>query len=402
MKVFSINDICEIKSGKRIPLGFDFVDYKTPHPYIRARDIKNGNINTDDFIFLEENTYNKIKKYIINENDIAITIVGASIGDVGFAQKNVDGFNLTENAVRLTHFNDNASSKYVYYLLIQKQYKELMQTIAGGAAQPKLGIYKIQKIKVCLPSLHDQEKIASILSAYDNLIENNNKRIKILEQMAENLYKEWFVRFHFPGHETTPFENGIPKGWNYKRIYELYNTTSGGTPSRTNNSYYDNGNIPWVKTGELLDSLITDTEEFITEEGLKNSSAKMIEPGSLLCSMYAGVGKLGINIIPMTCSQATCVFTPKTDISIWYLFFWLKRNKEYLESISFGAAQQNISQDIIKKITVLFPTESVASVFDEKIKPIYQKIQNLMQQNANLIKQRDLLLPRLMSGKLAV
>ena len=135
---------------------------------------------------------------------------------------------------------------------------------------------------------------------------------------------------------------------------------------------------------------------------MKNSSAKIIEPGSLLCSMYAGVGKLGINVIPMTCSQATCVFTPKSNISIWYLFFWLMRNKEYLESISFGAAQQNISQDIIKKITVLFPSESVTLSFDEKIKPIYKKIQNLMQQISNLTQQRDLLLPRLMSGKLEV
>ena len=400
--VYKIENICDIKSGKRIPLGFDFVINETQHPYIRARDIKNGRINTDDLIYLDDSTFAKIKKYIIEENDIAITIVGASIGDVGFATKEVNGFNLTENAVRLTNFKDNVSSQYLFYLLVQNQYKEFMQTIAGGAAQPKLGIYKIQRIKVQLPPLPIQQKIASILSAYDNLIQNYKKQIEALQTAASELYKEWFVRFRFPGYQTTNFENGIPEGWNYKRIFELYNTTSGGTPARTNSSYYENGTIPWVKTGELLDTLITDTEEYITEEGLKNSSAKIIEPGSLLCSMYAGVGKLGINVIPMTCSQATCVFTPKSNISIWYLFFWLMRNREYLESISFGAAQQNISQDIIKKITVLFPSESVTLSFDEKIKPIYKKIQNLMQQISNLTQQRDLLLPRLMSGKLEV
>ena len=341
-----------------------------------------------------EGLYGYTNKAQIEGDCITVSARGVNIGTVFYRQQ---PFLPIVRLLSVIPDRSKINPKYLYY------YFKTDKIIGTGSAQPQITIPFFSKKKIYVfENIETQKKIASVLSAYDNLIENNNKRIKILEQVAENLYKEWFVRFRFPGHETTPLENGIPKGWNYKRIYELYNTTSGGTPSRTNNSYYDNGNIPWVKTGELLDSLITDTEEFITEEGLKNSSAKMIEPGSLLCSMYAGVGKLGINIIPMTCSQATCVFTPKTDISIWYLFFWLKRNKEYLESISFGAAQQNISQDIIKKITVLFPTESVASVFDEKIKPIYQKIQNLMQQNANLIKQRDLLLPRLMSGKLEI
>ena len=289
------------------------------------------------------------------------------------------------------------NAKYLYY------YFQIDTIIGTGSAQPQLTIPFFQKKKILIhEDISYQQKIASILSAYDNLIQNYKKQIEALQTAASELYKEWFVRFRFPGYQTTNFENGIPEGWNYKRIFELYNTTSGGTPARTNSSYYENGTIPWVKTGELLDTLITDTEEYITEEGLKNSSAKIIEPGSLLCSMYAGVGKLGINVIPMTCSQATCVFTPKSNISIWYLFFWLMRNKEYLESISFGAAQQNISQDIIKKITVLFPSESVTLSFDEKIKPIYKKIQNLMQQISNLTQQRDLLLPRLMSGKLEV
>ena len=289
------------------------------------------------------------------------------------------------------------NAKYLYY------YFQIDTIIGTGSAQPQLTIPFFQKKKILIhEDISYQQKIASILSAYDNLIQNYKKQIEALQTAASELYKEWFVRFRFPGYKTTNFENGIPEGWNYKRIFELYNTTSGGTPARTNSSYYENGTIPWVKTGELLDTLITDTEEYITEEGLKNSSAKIIEPGSLLCSMYAGVGKLGINVIPMTCSQATCVFTPKSNISIWYLFFWLMRNKEYLESISFGAAQQNISQDIIKKITVLFPSESVTLSFDEKIKPIYKKIQNLMQQISNLTQQRDLLLPRLMSGKLEV
>lgn len=312
----------------------------------------------------------------------------------GFGSTELFVFRGTEN---------KTDSDYVFNLMSMQFIRNLAaNSMTGASGRQRADLGFIKRIKWNFPPLPTQQKIASILSAYDNLIQNYKKQIEALQTGACELYKEWFVRFRFPGYQTTNFENGIPEGWKYKRIFELYNTTSGGTPSRTNSSYYENGTIPWVKTGELLDTLITDTEEYITEEGLKNSSAKMIDPGSLLCSMYAGVGKLGINVILMTCSQATCVFTPKTNISIWYLFFWLMRNKEYLESISFGAAQQNISQDIIKKIIVLFPPESVTLSFDKKIKPIYKKIQNLMQQITNLTQQRDLLLPRLMSGKLEV
>ena len=215
---YRLKDICSIKSGKRIPLGMDFTTNITNYPYIRARDIKGGKIETDDLVYIDENVFKRIQKYIIKSGDIAITIVGASVGDVAYAQEEVDGFNLTENAVRLTKFDSVVNGKYLFYLLNQEQYHDYMQTVAGGAAQPKLGIYKVEKIKVYLPAFETQRRIASILSAYDNLIENNNRRIRLLEQMAENIYKEWFVRFRFPGHEKAEFENGLPKGWKIEKL----------------------------------------------------------------------------------------------------------------------------------------------------------------------------------------
>lgn len=357
---------------------------------------------SDGLLFISNETHEKLKRSQIQKNDLLFSMAGIYLGKISLVGDEDFPAN-TNQAVAIIRFNSKEIDlEYVYYYMTQRWYNIYINSLTAQAAQPNINLEQIGNLKLNLPPLPTQQKIASILSAYDDLIQNYKKQIEALQTAASELYKEWFIRFRFPGWQNAKFENGIPEGWNYKRIFELYNTTSGGTPARTNSSYYENGTIPWVKTGELLDTLITDTEEYITEEGLKNSSAKIIEPGSLLCSMYAGVGKLGINVIPMTCSQATCVFTPKSNISIWYLFFWLMRNKEYLESISFGAAQQNISQDIIKKITVLFPSESVTLSFDEKIKPIYKKIQNLMQQISNLTQQRDLLLPRLMSGKLEV
>ena len=403
-QAYRLKDICSIKSGKRIPLGMDFTTEITNYPYIRARDIKGGKIQTDDLIYIDEIVFNKIKKYIIKSGDIAITIVGASVGDVAYAQEEIDGFNLTENAVRLTEFNSVVDGKYLFYVLNQEQYHEYMQTVAGGAAQPKLGIYKVERIKVFLPPLNLQKEIASVLAAYDNLIENNNKRIRLLEQMAENLYKEWFVRFRFPGHEKVGFENGLPKGWKREKIGKVYNTCSGGTPSRVNEDFYNNGSIPWVKTGELQDCLIHDAEEFITEDALKRSSAKLLPNHSLLMAMYGvNIGKLGILRKEMTCNQAVCAFLPKTaDQTFYYLYFYLKGIRNYLLSISFGAAQQNLSQALIKNVRIMIPHNDTLQKFENKVSCYFDQISIYQRQNEQLARQRDLLLPRLMSGKLEV
>lgn len=290
---------------------------------------------------------------------------------------------------------------YLYYYL--KLNLNYIKNFASGATFPELSANRIKNIKITFcKSLHEQQKIASILSAYDSQIENNQKRIKLLEQMAENLYKEWFVRFRFPGYENAEFEGGVPKGWTVDVLGNLFETSSGGTPSRKEPKYFENGTIGWVKTGELLDSFIVETEEKITEDAVKHSAAKMIPVGSLLCSMYAGVGKLGITTTPLTCSQATCVFNPKAGVSNRYLFYYLKLNKKYLENISFGAAQQNISQEIIKKIKMIVPPRDFIQSFDRRIEPLWKDILIIMNQNRYLTTQRDLLLPRLMSGKLSI
>lgn len=244
-------------------------------------------------------------------------------------------------------------SRFLYYTMMSKSFYAQADAYAIGAAQRTISLTSLRRMKIAVPDLETQRKIADTLAPFDSLIDSNNKQIKILEQITETIYKEWFVRFRFPGYETAEFEDGIPVGWEYKKINEMFDTSSGGTPSRSNPEYYDGGTIGWVKTGELLDTLIIDTEEHITSAGLQNSAAKLIPVGALLCSMYAGVGKLGITTKEITCSQATCVFMPKSYVSNIFMFHFLKLNKKYLENISFGAAQQNISQVIIN-ITTCF------------------------------------------------
>ena len=380
--VYKIENICDIKSGKRIPLGFDFVINETQHPYIRARDIKNGRINTDDLIYLDDSTFAKIKKYIIEENDIAITIVGASIGDIGFATKEVNGFNLTENAVRLTNFKDNVSSQYLFYLLVQNQYKEFMQTIAGGAAQPKLGIYKIQRIKVQLPPLPTQQKIASILSAYDNLIQNYKKQIEALQTAASELYKEWFVRFRFPGYQTANFENGIPEGWKVVLASELGEFVRGKNITAEE---MQEGMIPVISAG-------IEPSGFHNQSNVKGVSLTISNSG-------ANAGYLQINYSDIWAADCSYCNSAK---HIYFYYELLNNMRVVLFNLQKGAAQPHVYAKDINKMKIILPPSELIETANKKIKLMHEKIYSLQQQITNLTQQRDLLLPRLMSGKLEV
>lgn len=342
----------------------------------------------------------KQKKTILPPNSICITCIGSTIGKPCVTKVS----SITNQQINSIVPNKCNDFRYIYYLI--RENLAYLQLIGGGSGSgtPIISKNKFAKFKFLVENnLESQCRIASILSAYDNLIENNSKRIRLLEQMAENLYKEWFVRFRFPGHENVDYEDGLPKGWKIDNLSNEFFTSSGGTPSRSNPDYF-RGKTPWIKTGELLGTFILDTEEHITNEAIANSSAKLIPPYSLLIAMYAGanVGNLGINVTTATCNQACCVINSKGDYSLLYLMQFLKTQKAFLQSISFGAAQQNISQDIIKRLKVLYPPKYLCEKYNNYIKPYYLIIEKLLKENDNLSRQRDLLLPRLMSGKLEV
>lgn len=298
-----------------------------------------------------------------------------------------------------------SNEDFVYYLTSSDcVVLPAINSMTGASGRQRADRRFIERLKLAVPDLPTQERIADILSAYDDLIENNNRRIELLEKAAQDLYKEWFVRFRFPNHENTKFVNGLPEGWERKKIDVYYKTCSGGTPSRSKPEYYENGTIPWVKTGEIKDGIIIDTEEHITQSAIKGSSAKMLPEKSVAMAMYGvNIGMLSYFDTAMTCNQACCVFVDKRSFSSkHYLFYFLKSIREYLLLIGFGAAQQNLSQDLIKKVKILMPKDEIVMMFEEEIDCIYSSMKNLQQQNQNLKKQRDLLLPRLMSGKLEV
>jgi type I restriction-modification system specificity subunit len=329
-----------------------------------------------------------------------LIVVARGVGGTGDVKISPPKSYITNLSIIVDLDESVADMRYLYYQFVCNN----LRYLDTGAAQSQITINNLSKHKALLPRLVIQKKISSILTTYDNLIENNNKRIRLLEQMAENLYKEWFVRFRFPGYEDTEFIDGMPRDWVREKIGLHYNTCSGGTPSRTHEEYYTEGTIPWVKTGEIKDGIIIHTDECITEAGIKGSSAKLLPQGAVVMAMYGvNIGMLAYLDSEMTCNQACCVFNDKNEInSRHYLFHYLYSIRDYLLLIGFGAAQQNLSQDLIKKVKIVIPPAELIKEFDKQKEPLYQTIRALMMQNDKLIKQRDALLPRLMSGKLEV
>jgi len=225
-----IADFAEVKGGKRLPANANLVTTPTLHPYIRGRDIRDGKITFDDPRYVLDEDFEKIRRYTVDSGDVCITIVG-NIGDVGITPPSLHRASLTENAVKLVNLREDVDAHFLMYALLTPDAQSQMKLSAAGAAQPKLGIYKVNEIIVSLPPLPIQRRIAGILSAYDELIENSQRRIKILEAMARALYREWFVHFRFPGHASVPRVPSslgeIPKGWEVRKLGDLLNVDKG-------------------------------------------------------------------------------------------------------------------------------------------------------------------------------
>jgi len=400
-----ITDIAEVKGGKRMPANAALVTTRTSHPYIRGRDIKDGKIASDELLYVRDEDFVQISRYTVNHGDVCITIVG-NIGDVGITPANLHGASLTENAVKLVNLREDIDSHFLAFALLTPDAQSQMKLSAAGAAQAKLGIYKVNEIKIAAPPLPVQQRIAGILSAYDELIENSQRRIKILEAMARSLYREWFVHFRFPGHErharVDSFLGEIPQGWEVATFGELYNTSSGGTPSRKRPEYFNGGNIDWVKSQELLDDFIISTDERITDAALMNSSAKIFPSNTVLVALYgATIGKLGILAREAATNQACCAVLPKVSaFGREFAFLTLLQNRDRIIGLRLGAAQQNISQALLRNLDCIKPPGDLVESFAERTAPLFDGILVLQRKIQTLRRTRDLLLPRLLSGQI--
>jgi type I restriction enzyme S subunit len=296
----------------------------------------------------------------------------------------------------------------LYYFFTDSWRAVIRNNMLTGATVDRVPLTNFPEFPVRTPPLPIQQRIAGILLAYDELIENSQQRIRILEAMARALYREWFVHFRFPGHEKVPRVasplGDIPQGWEVATYGDLYNTSSGGTPSRKRPDYFEDGSVDWVKSQELLDGFILSSEERITEEALENSSAKVFPANTVLVALYgATIGMLGILAREAATNQACCAVLPKRSaFGREFAFLTLLLNRERIIGLRLGAAQQNISQVSLRNFECVKPSDELVSQFSERAAPLFDGVLALQRQIQNLRRTRDLLLPRLLSGQQAL
>ena len=287
-----------------------------------------------------------------------------------------------------------------YYIKGNLDYIKLFGT---GATFPEISGAAMRKIKVQIPSLPTQQKIASILSAYDRLIENNTRRIRLLEQMAENLYKEWFVRFRFPEHENVEIVNGLPKGWEIKIIADFGRIETGKTPPMSNRDLYG-GDILFVKTPDMHGKLfVRSTSETLSQEGNNYQRTKLLPINSIMVSCIGTAGIVSINTnLAHTNQQINSIILNNLEDLEW-LYYVCRQLKPTIELFgATGATMTNLSKGKFEKLKIVVPKVDFRGAFHKRIRPYFKEIYALEQQNTFLTRQRDLLLPRLMSGKLEV
>ena len=306
---------------------------------------------------------------------------------------------------------NKTDSDYVFNLMSMQFIRNLAaNSMTGASGRQRADLGFIKRIKWNFPPLPTQQKIASILSAYDNLIQNYKKQIEALQTAASELYKEWFVRFRFPGYQNTKFENGIPEGWKIERLGNLFEITSS---KRVFEEDYVNEGIPFYRSKEIIElsnnQEIT-TELFISNElyaKFKNKFGVPKENDILITS----VGSIGNSyqvrkddIFYFKDGNLTWIKSSSKKALSKYLIYWLKSDlgKNTLISSTIGTSQSALTIEKLRAIKILVPEVNILEKFEQKISSFDIKIQILNKQIANLTQQRDLLLPRLMSGKLEV
>jgi type I restriction enzyme S subunit len=298
-------------------------------------------------------------------------------------------------------------TRYLYYALWLKLSE--FHRLSTGVATKFLTLTILNATEVALPEVATQRRIAGVLSAYDDLIENCERRIRVLDQMARALYREWFVLFRYPGHEKVPLVESplgpIPKGWETTPIGDVVPIFGGGTPSRKDERYWVDGTVPWFSPTDITRAgtmFLDDSSERITERGLAESSARLFPALSVMMTSRATIGAIAINTTAACTNQGFIVCTPSNRLPQYLLFHWLRTNVPLFGRMASGSTFKEISRGVFKGILTFLPPVSLVSRFETYCEPIGAESLSLQRRIANLRKTRDLLLPRLLSGQLAV
>ena len=365
--------------------------------YIKAEAL-NGDSSLDlsGCFFISEDVHQALKRSILEDGDVLLTIAGANIGKCGIVEDRHLPAN-TNQAVGIMRVDrQQINPRFLYYWFKQPRTFRYIQGLNAQAAQPNINLSMLKNIEVPVPPISEQKQIADVISTYDDLIENNRRRIQLLEQSARLLYKEWFIRLRFPGHEHVKIKDGVPEGWESVALSELADFINGFAFKPI---HLGDEGLPVVKIPELRQGVTNKTPR---NPGDMIPEKYHLEDGDLL---FSWSGTLAVNVWasgPALLNQHLFNVVPYGNISRAFLMCALREALVAFANQTVGATMKHIRRSALDNVFVLMPDDAILSIAEEALNNIYQQIITLHKQNHKLADARDLLLPRLMNGEVTV
>lgn len=386
--------------NKTAPISVNPTKYKM----LRTSDVRNGFINLENLNCVTEETFTKwTRRGKLQVGDVILTRE-APLGEVGIV-RHAENYFLGQ---RLVLFRANPAVCDNRFLLYAFQFHDNKQAIISkgvGATVLHLRVPECERIEIKVPDLQTQKRIGDILSSYDDLIENNQKQIKLLEEAAQRLYKEWFVDLRFPGHETTPITDGIPEGWKKDRADAFFNMSIGKTPPRAEKQWFTVGGngTPWISISDMGNSgtYVFGTAEELTSEAISKHNVKVVPANTVLVSFKLTVGRVSITTTDMCTNEAIAHFLLPDSTLREYTYLYLKCF-EYDSLGNTSAISKAVNSKIIKAMPFVMPDNSTIAKFHKIVKPILDVIKDKQDMNMKLAEARDRLLPKLMNGEIEV
>ncbi|MCI6645607.1 MAG: restriction endonuclease subunit S [Bacteroidales bacterium] len=380
-------------------------------PVLKVTNCKNSGFSLSELSYLPHSLEQKYIQNKLQRNDVIIATVGShpnlvnsSAGRSVIVNSFVEGFYLNQNAVCIRTKDEEILDQlfwgyYSKYYLFQNY---IQMRGKGAANQMRIAISAIKNYPMPLPPINVQRHIASILSRYDSLIENYQKQIKLLEEAARRLYKEWFIDLRFPGHENTNIVDGVPEGWERKKVGEIGTVITGKTPSTSNKENYG-GSIPFITIPDMHTGIYPVSSVFLSEKGAESQSKKYIPQGALIVSCIGTAGLVCITKERCQTNQQINSLILDDKEMLHYMYFVFLSLKEHLNNIgSNGATMTNVNKSKFEGIDIVVPSSCIIRDFSQRTTPYFENILSLQSQIRLLTEARDRLLPKLMSGEITV
>jgi|Wag4MinimDraft_9_1082661.scaffolds.fasta_scaffold00033_2 type I restriction enzyme S subunit len=377
--------------------------------FLNAKNVTDSGFKFNKTKFITKEKDDILRKGKLEKEDVVLTTRG-TVGNVGFFTNGIPYKNIRINSGMLIFRLENHKEflpEYIYWYFRSDLFQNQIKQYVSGSAQPQLPVKTINEMEILKPDIEVQKKIVKIISSVNKKVLNNNKMNKTLEEIAKTIYKSWFVDFEpFQDEKfiyNEKLKKEIPKSFSVSTIGKELRVELGGTPLRREGKYWENGDINWIKSGKVNEFRIIEPSEYITQEGLENSSTVLLPKGTVVIAITgATLGQVSRLEIESCANQSVVGVVESNEIPSEYIYLWLLHRINVIIQKQTGGAQQHINKTNVKNSLLLLPPKKELNKFIEIVRPIFNKITNNCFENQSLKELRDSLLPKLMSGEIRV